>query len=103
MPPCTDAGWAPRGSQNWTHDVKYTAANIIRKAKYAYNRWGCDMFYVDSMEYDAVQPNPGFKHTLIMPSEIWRLVHAELPHILFIPVSACVRVTLSTTLAFISS
>ena len=56
--------------------------------RYAYDRWGCDMFYVDSMEYDAVQPNPGFKHVLIMPSEIWRLVHAALPHILFIPVRA---------------
>ena len=37
------------------------------------------------MAYDAVQPDPGFKHWLIMPSEIWRLVHAALPHMLFIP------------------
>ena len=43
----------------------------------------CDQ--VDSMAYDAVQPDPGFKHWLIMPSEIWRLVHAALPHMLFIP------------------
>ena len=60
------SGKAPLGSANWTADVKTTADIIIHKAKCkriqlgarafanlkslvmsdAYNRWGCDMFYV---------------------------------------------------------
>ena len=48
----------------------------------AYDRWGCDMFYVDSTSFDLFPP---FTSVKLMPGSIWEKVHKALPHILFIP------------------
>ena len=48
----------------------------------AYDRWGCDQFYVDSTSFDFVPP---FSSVKLMPGSVWQKVHEALPDVLFIP------------------
>jgi len=61
-----------------TSDIAGTSALLVAKASYAYKRWGCTMFYVDTTVCD---PCPG--HTI--PAEVWYNVHAAMPHCVLFP------------------
>jgi hypothetical protein len=63
--------------QNWcTLQNASTAMNVlIQKAQYAYNRWGCNIFYVDS---DGGPLNS-------LSSEAWAAINQALPNFLMIP------------------
>lgn len=57
-------------------DVRDPAAVLIRKIKYAYKRWGCTLFYIDS-NVDST--------TALMPAEVFKKVHEAVPYALLIP------------------
>ncbi len=56
--------------------VQAIPAELLRKAKYAHDRWGATLFYVDS----TVDPNGG-----VLPAAIFKQLQAALPDSLFIP------------------
>ena len=58
-----------------TSDVDAVAALLVRKASYAYKRWGCTMFYTDTTVTD---------HGLI-PAEAFLKAHNTLPQVVFFP------------------
>jgi hypothetical protein len=58
-----------------TSDVDAVAALLVRKASYAYNRWGCTMFYTDTTVTD---------HGLI-PAQAFLKAHKKLPQVVFFP------------------
>lgn len=51
-------------------------AELLRKARYAHDRWGATLFYVDS----TVDPDGG-----VLPAAYFEKLHAALPDVLFIP------------------
>jgi hypothetical protein len=67
----------PDGSANQAYlPPQAIAAELIRKSKYAHDRWGATIFYVDS----TVDQNGG-----VLPAAIFQQVEAALPDSLFIP------------------
>ncbi len=56
--------------------VQAIPAELLRKAKYAHDRWGATLFYVDS----TVAPDGG-----VLPAAIFKQLQAALPDSLFIP------------------
>jgi hypothetical protein len=56
--------------------VKDPAAVLIRKIKYARNRWGCTLFYIDSNVDDR---------GILMDATVFQQVHNAVPDVLLIP------------------
>ena len=63
--------------QNWcpTSNGSSAASVLIEKAQYAYKRWGCTLFYVDS---------DGGPSDSLAPS-VWAAINHTMPDVLFIP------------------
>lgn len=65
-----DGSWAVQ------KDVRDPASVLIRKIKYAYKRWGCTLFYIDS-NVDST--------TALMSASIFKKVQEAVPYALLIP------------------
>ena len=57
-------------------DIDATAEVLIRKARYAYQRWKCTFFYVDTTVY---------RNGHLIPAEVFIKANAAIPEVVFFP------------------